>query len=100
MQLPLASRKHAGPRVACSEPPPLDGVTPTLALLVVADMVAPHASTTPDPVAEVLPPGNWRALAISRCLTWFGDNHGDLPSISAAAPDTMPVENDVPEPFP
>src|SRR3954451_7287332 len=100
MQMSDASRRQAGPRVAWSEPPPVDGVTPRFALVVFVDIVAPHASTTPEPVAGVFPPGIDRALATRRCLTWSGVSHGDRPSTSAAAPETMPVEKDVPDPSP
>src|SRR3954447_802325 len=100
MQMPEVSRRQAGPRVACSDPPPADGTTPAFALPVEVLIVAPQASTTPAPVAAVALPGSALADVTSRCFTWFGVSQGDLPRSSAAAPETMPVENDVPEPLP
>src|SRR3954454_19187255 len=100
MHSPVTSRKQAGPRVACSEPPPLDGVAPALALDVKVLIVAANASTTPAPVADVAPPGSVRAVDSNRCFTWSGVNHGERLRTSAATPETMAVENDVPDPLP
>src|SRR4051812_47001699 len=100
MQLPELSRRQAGPRVACSDPPPADGTTPALALVVQVFIVAPRPPPPPARAAAAAPPGTPRAAATSRCSPGPGATHGALWRAGAAAPATMPVENDVPEPFP
>src|SRR4051794_8539791 len=100
MQLPSASRTHAGPLVACSDPPPVAGVRPWFALERSLLITEPKASTTPEPVPDVLPPFIVRAVEVTRNLTWFGVRPGLRLSTSAATPDTRPVANDEPEPLP
>src|SRR3954465_14671900 len=100
MQLSPASRRHAGPLIACSDPPPVAGVAPWFALERSLLIAEPKASTAPEPVPGVLPPFIVRAVEVTRNLTWFGVRPGLRRNPSAATPDTRPGANDEPEPLP
>ena len=86
------------PRDSSSEPEPSERGRPALAAAVELLSVAAAASSQPAPTRCTSVTGPGRAVPTSRALTWSGVSDGVRDSTSAAAPETTPLENEVPDP--
>jgi hypothetical protein len=91
------------PRLWCSDPSPVDGISPTFAgahrnLPLRAARTAPAASTSPAPPCERYV-DDLKVVPSSVAFATSGVIHGSAWYISAATPETIAAACDVPVPF-